>query len=64
MTHAAVEAICPKSPDPPLAFAGGSGCRAVVAGGWAAVLAARDGPCCGGVTLGRAGAGVGRLGAL
>ena len=28
------------------------------------MLAVRDGPCCGGVTLGRAGAGVGRLGAL
>ena len=57
-TYAAVEAIWPKSPDPPLCCPAGGAC-CVVAGGAAAVLVGRDG-CCGG----RVGAAVGREGAL
>ena len=57
ITYAAVEAICPNSPEPPLCCPAAGAC--CVAGGAAAVLVGRDG-CCGG----RAGAAVGREGAL
>jgi len=57
IAYAAVEAIWPKRPEPPLVWA------CCTAGGCAAVLVLRDG-CWGGVTLGRAGATVGRDGAL
>jgi len=61
-THAAVEAICPNNPGACPCWAGTPVCWAV-AGGLAAVVAARFG-CCGGVTLGLFGATVGRVGAL